>query len=160
MDVYGLSNITEKNAQSPTYSYAQIVNFGFGAVKKSRKNNSVYGLPFTMLSFVFYRKPDSMGVRLILFVLLVIAQASVAAQQFTLSGRVVDARGEGLPLASIEVKQLQEGRIAKDDGSFEFMLERGRYDLVVSLIKKDGSQRMTAPSNSCSSADAMIWSSA
>jgi hypothetical protein len=134
MDVYGLSNITEKNAQSPTYSYAQIVNFGIGAVKKSRKNNTVCRFPFTMLSFVFYRKPDSMGVRLILFVLLVIAQASVTAQQFPLSGRVVDARGEGLPLASIEVKQLQEGRIAKDDGSFEFMLERGRYDLVVSLI--------------------------
>ena len=70
MDVYGLSNITEKNAQSPTYSYAQIVNFGFGAVKKSRENNRMCRLPFTMLSFVFYRKPDSMGVRLILFVLL------------------------------------------------------------------------------------------
>jgi hypothetical protein len=40
MDVYGLSNITEKNAQSPTYSYAQIVNFGFGAVKKSRKTSN------------------------------------------------------------------------------------------------------------------------
>lgn len=58
----------------------------------------------------------------------------VSAQQFRFSGRVVDARGDGLPLASIEVKSLQLGRITKDDGSFEFMLERGRYDLVVSLI--------------------------
>lgn len=58
----------------------------------------------------------------------------VFAQQYRLSGRVVDARGEGLPFATVEVKQLQQGRIAKDDGSFEFLLERGRYDLVVSLI--------------------------
>ncbi|MFM7672534.1 MAG: DUF5686 and carboxypeptidase regulatory-like domain-containing protein [Bacteroidota bacterium] len=59
---------------------------------------------------------------------------SVYAQQFRLSGRVVDTRGEGLPLATVEIKQLQQGRLAKDDGSFEFQLERGKYDLVVSLI--------------------------
>jgi len=56
------------------------------------------------------------------------------AQQFRLSGRVVDPRGEALPLATVELKQLQLGRMAKDDGSFEFYLECGRYDLVVSLV--------------------------
>ena len=47
---------------------------------------------------------------------------------------MVDQRGEGLPLATVEIKQLQVGRMVKDDGRFEFQLERGRYDLVVSLV--------------------------
>lgn len=88
----------------------------------------------TFLSFVFNRNHPRMGLRIFLVATLYIMYVSSYAQQFQLTGRVVDARGEGLPLASIEVKQLQEGRIAKDDGSFAFMLERGRYDLVVSLI--------------------------
>lgn len=37
-------------------------------------------------------------------------------------------------MATLEIKQLQAGRMAKDDGSFVFLLERGKYDLVVSLV--------------------------
>jgi hypothetical protein len=75
-----------------------------------------------------------MALRIIFFFLLCWGESTLCAQQFRLSGRVVDARGEGLPLATLEIKQLQAGRMAKDDGSFEFFLERGRYDLVVSLV--------------------------
>ena len=72
--------------------------------------------------------------RLYLLLLLLILAGPVFSQQFRVSGRVVDAKGEGLPLASIAIKPIQLGQLAKDDGSFEFMLERGRYELVVSLI--------------------------
>ena len=41
---------------------------------------------------------------------------------------------EPLPLASVEIKELRIGSISKDDGSYSFSLERGQYDLVVSII--------------------------
>lgn len=55
-------------------------------------------------------------------------------QLYKVSGTVLDNRKQPLPLASIEVKELRKGDITADDGSFKFMLERGKYDLVVTMI--------------------------
>ncbi len=55
-------------------------------------------------------------------------------QLYKLSGTILDNRKMALPLASVEVKELRRGAITKDDGSFQFFLERGKYDLVVSMI--------------------------
>lgn len=56
------------------------------------------------------------------------------AQLYKVSGIILDNKKERLPLASVEIKELKKGTVSKDDGSFEFYLERGKYDLVVSMI--------------------------
>ncbi|MCX8019010.1 MAG: DUF5686 and carboxypeptidase regulatory-like domain-containing protein [Chitinophagaceae bacterium] len=58
----------------------------------------------------------------------------VSAQLYRISGFILDQRMERLPLASVEIKELKKGTISRDDGSYEFYLERGKYDLVVSMV--------------------------
>ncbi len=41
---------------------------------------------------------------------------------------------EPLPFASVQVKEFQQGTSTKDDGSYELLLEEGKWDLVVSMI--------------------------
>lgn len=55
-------------------------------------------------------------------------------QLYKVSGSILDNRKEPLPLASVEIKELRKGSVTKDDGSFQFFLERGKYDIVVSMI--------------------------
>lgn len=54
-------------------------------------------------------------------------------QLYKLSGKVMDNNKDHLALASVEIKELRKGTISKDDGSYEFFLERGKYTLVVSM---------------------------
>jgi len=56
------------------------------------------------------------------------------AQLYKVAGVVKDNKNEPLPLASVEIKEIRKGSVTKDDGSYEFYLERGKYDLVVSMI--------------------------
>ena len=69
---------------------------------------------------------------LLFFVLL--CSLSSLAQLYKVSGIVMDSKKEPLQLASVEVKELRKGTVTKDDGSFSFYLERGKYDLVVSMV--------------------------
>ncbi|MFN8289975.1 MAG: DUF5686 and carboxypeptidase regulatory-like domain-containing protein [Chitinophagaceae bacterium] len=55
-------------------------------------------------------------------------------QLYKVSGIILDNKKERLPLASVEIKEPKKGTVSKDDGSFEFYLERGKYDLVISMI--------------------------
>ncbi len=55
-------------------------------------------------------------------------------QLYKVSGVVLDNRNEPVPLVNVEVKELRKGAVTKDDGSYQFFLERGKYDLVVSMI--------------------------
>ncbi len=55
-------------------------------------------------------------------------------QLYKLSGHIVNDKKEPLPLASVEVKELKKGSVSKDDGSYEFFVERGKYDIVVSMV--------------------------
>lgn len=55
-------------------------------------------------------------------------------QLYKLSGTILDNHKIPIPLASVEVKELRKGSVTKDDGTFQFFLERGKYDLVVSMI--------------------------
>lgn len=68
---------------------------------------------------------------LLLFLLLV--QLS-QGQLYKISGYILDNKRDRLPLASVEIKELKKGTVSKDDGSYEFYLERGKYDLVVSMV--------------------------
>ncbi|MEO7984365.1 MAG: DUF5686 and carboxypeptidase regulatory-like domain-containing protein, partial [Bacteroidota bacterium] len=69
----------------------------------------------------------------LLFIFLLPALFSYS-QLYKVSGAILDNRKVPLPLASVEIKELRKGSVTKDDGSFQFFLERGKYDLVVSMI--------------------------
>lgn len=87
--------------------------------------------------FEFYRLPDGKRImKLNYFILSFFLLLSVAthAQLYKVSGIITDNKKERLPLASVEVKELKKGTVSRDDGSFEFYLERGKYDLVVSMV--------------------------
>ncbi|MBS1919094.1 MAG: carboxypeptidase-like regulatory domain-containing protein [Bacteroidetes bacterium] len=60
--------------------------------------------------------------------------AQVQAQYFKVSGVVLNTNKEPLPLASVGVRELHSGIITKDNGSFEFSLERGKYEFVVTMV--------------------------
>ncbi|MDZ4809901.1 MAG: DUF5686 and carboxypeptidase regulatory-like domain-containing protein [Bacteroidota bacterium] len=70
------------------------------------------------------------------FLLLVFILPAVFSygQLYKLSGSILDNRKVPLPLASVEIKELRKGAITRDDGSFQFFVERGKYNLVVSMI--------------------------
>jgi hypothetical protein len=55
-------------------------------------------------------------------------------QLYKISGVIMDDRKDPLPLASVEIKELKKGSVSKDNGTYEFFLERGKYDIVVSLV--------------------------
>lgn len=69
-----------------------------------------------------------------LFLLFFFLSTASYAQLYKLSGWIVNDKKEPLPLASIEVKELKKGSVSRDDGSYEFYVERGKYDLVVSMV--------------------------
>lgn len=52
----------------------------------------------------------------------------------TVSGKVVDEKGEPLPGASVHVKQLNKAVQSSPDGSFSITVPAGTYDIVVSFI--------------------------
>jgi hypothetical protein len=71
---------------------------------------------------------------LLLLLLLFTAALTTSAQSFVLKGKVTNNKLEPLAFASIQLKEQQTGMITKEDGSYEFNLEVGQYNLVVSMI--------------------------
>ena len=69
-----------------------------------------------------------------LVMLLLLQTADCFAQRYKVSGVVTDQNKEPLSLASIEINELKTGTITRDDGSFSFSLERGKYSLVISMV--------------------------
>lgn len=74
-----------------------------------------------------------MNYRILFFTFFILLSSIANAQLYKLSGTVLDDKKEHLAFASVEIKELQRGLLSKDDGSFEFYLERGKYTLVVSM---------------------------
>lgn len=70
----------------------------------------------------------------LLLIITLLTALPAVAQVFKVSGTVLDNRNIPLPLASVEVKETRKGAVTKDDGSFQFYLERGKYDLLISMI--------------------------
>jgi len=67
-------------------------------------------------------------------VILLFLSGYVAAQPRPVSGKVMNTRLEPLAFASVEVKQIKTGAVTKEDGSYQFQLEEGSYDLIISMI--------------------------
>lgn len=68
------------------------------------------------------------------FLLFLLTSLFAHSQLYKISGYILDNKKERLPLASIEILERKKGTVSKDDGSYEFYLERGKYDMVVSMI--------------------------
>lgn len=68
------------------------------------------------------------------FLLFVFAATAAYSQVFKVSGKVVDKQLQPLPFASVEVRELKSGTISKEDGTYELQLEKGKYEIIVSMI--------------------------
>jgi hypothetical protein len=69
-----------------------------------------------------------------LVLLLLLFSQLANGQLYKLSGWIINDKKEPLPLASVEIKELKKGSVSRDDGSYEFYVERGKYDIVVSMV--------------------------
>ncbi len=61
---------------------------------------------------------------------LFLLSTGVIAQQFTLSGRIKDQKGETVPFTSVYLKNSTVGTAANIDGVYTFKLAKGSYTLV------------------------------
>jgi hypothetical protein len=75
-----------------------------------------------------------MNRRLLLLMLMLFLVLAGQAQFYRVSGIVMDSRKDPLPLASVEIKEIGKGQVTRDDGTYEFFLERGQFTLVVSMV--------------------------
>lgn len=71
---------------------------------------------------------------LLLVMLITIGAQAAFAQSRTLSGKVVDENGEGLPGASVKVKGTESGAITDIEGNFQISLPEGHEVLEVNTI--------------------------
>jgi hypothetical protein len=69
---------------------------------------------------------------LLLFTLFISAHGN--AQVFRVSGTVTNTRMEPLAFVNVQVAELHWGTSTKEDGQFELKLEKGKYDLVITMI--------------------------
>lgn len=56
------------------------------------------------------------------------------AQEFKIIGKITNTKLEALAFVTIQVKESPINTLSKENGSFELTLEKGKYDLVVSLV--------------------------
>lgn len=66
------------------------------------------------------------------FLLLFIS--NIDAQQFTISGRIVDSSNVGLPFSSVQLNNTSQGSNANSEGYYSLSLPAGQYKLVYQLI--------------------------
>lgn len=69
-----------------------------------------------------------------LLITLLIVSSPATAQSVKLYGKITNAKMEPLAFASVQVKEYKQGIITKEDGSYEFELEEGKYELIVSMV--------------------------
>jgi hypothetical protein len=72
--------------------------------------------------------------QLLLAILFTFSFLGLHAQNNEIKGRVTNEQNDPIPYATIQVKGIPSGVLAKDDGSFEFSLPAGKYKLRVSAI--------------------------
>ncbi len=56
------------------------------------------------------------------------------SQSYVISGKVTNNKLEPLAFVSIQFKQSQEGTITKEDGTYALKVQRGTYDIMVSMV--------------------------
>jgi hypothetical protein len=66
--------------------------------------------------------------------LLLFFTATLQAQVYTLKGKITNNRLEPLAYATVQVQELQRGTTTKENGTFELLLEEGKYTVVFSMV--------------------------
>ncbi|HAS40197.1 MAG TPA: hypothetical protein DCS93_06945 [Microscillaceae bacterium] len=74
----------------------------------------------------------------------VMPHIALAQQTFTVKGRVIDKKGEGLPFATVYIKGTTNGTSTNDNGDYFLQLKPGSYELVFQFI---GYQALTKQVN-------------
>jgi len=69
-----------------------------------------------------------------LLTLSLLLQAFAFGQTFSLSGKVFDKQLQPIAFASVQIKELRLGVLTREDGSFSFDLEGGKYDVIVTMV--------------------------
>jgi Family of unknown function (DUF5686)/CarboxypepD_reg-like domain len=60
--------------------------------------------------------------------------ATAFSQYFKIHGKITNGKQDPLAFVSIQVKEIRQGTVTKEDGSYSIALEEGKYDLVVTLV--------------------------
>ncbi len=69
-----------------------------------------------------------------LLLLLLFLSSLAQAQIYKVQGRITNSKLEPLAFASVQIQELRRGTTTKEDGTYELLLEEGRYNLVLSII--------------------------
>ncbi|MEO7767709.1 MAG: DUF5686 family protein, partial [Ferruginibacter sp.] len=56
------------------------------------------------------------------------------AQEYLLTGKILNARLEPLAFATVSIKELKSSVTADQSGNFKFQIEAGKYDLIVTMM--------------------------
>ncbi|MCT4699909.1 TonB-dependent receptor [Tenacibaculum haliotis] len=70
----------------------------------------------------------------IAFLIVLFTAITVNAQNFIITGKVVNNNQEALVGATIAVKELKKGTATDFDGNFKLKLEKGTYDIEISFV--------------------------
>ncbi|MES1217111.1 MAG: DUF5686 and carboxypeptidase regulatory-like domain-containing protein [Bacteroidota bacterium] len=66
--------------------------------------------------------------------LFILSAYGSAGQSTKVYGKITNTRLEPLAFVSVQAKELQTGTVTKEDGTYQLMMEEGKYDLVISMI--------------------------
>ncbi len=58
----------------------------------------------------------------------------VSGQSYRLTGKITNNKLEPLAFVSVNIKELQQGAITKEDGTYELKVDEGKYDVVITMI--------------------------
>ena len=64
----------------------------------------------------------------------IISVHGVSAQSIKVYGKITSTKLEPLAFVSVQVKEIKNGTVTKEDGIYELMMDEGKYDLVISMI--------------------------
>jgi len=72
--------------------------------------------------------------RLLLFIFFVLTAISASAQQYTLSGRITNAKNEAIGFTSIYMRNSSYGTTANEEGQYQLKLSPGNYTIVYRFV--------------------------
>ncbi|CAL2089898.1 TonB-dependent receptor [Tenacibaculum sp. 190524A02b] len=73
-------------------------------------------------------------VKTVAFLMVLFVSSIINAQNFTLSGKVVDKKQQGLEGATIAVKTLKKGTITDFEGGYKLSLPKGKHLITISYV--------------------------
>jgi Family of unknown function (DUF5686)/CarboxypepD_reg-like domain len=72
--------------------------------------------------------------RTLLLIITIGVSSAGFGQSYKIYGNITNSKNEPLAFASVQVKEIKQGTLTKEDGGYLFELDEGKYDLVISLV--------------------------